>query len=401
MQRRHHRIRFRFTKEMLKLPTPIKVVSITAFIYTLGWAIIDPFFLIYLKKLFGDYTSVGVITALLYIFAIVWSMPLGQLLNRVSGKFVILLTLVMYFPLGYLLLALRTFTQFTILKLYNSFTAASLWISLEDYVREHSDKRKAYEAFGMFDTFCSLSYVIGPIIGALLLMKFGFNMFYVVSITSFLAFLISLTLKDGKKESILRGIKNVIKKDKIVRRGLSDFLRNKKLIKLEVMMSIYMFGISAMALLLPLFLKEHNATYLQIGIIFSLYYLPLVSESYFSTLTRKKALIRAALAASITLLVLMFFTSSIMKLFILILSFSFCTAAIMSVLRGKLTNYMPRKEIGEMSGIEHTTKYVAIGLGLVMSGIIADAFGLRYIFLMVAAALMGLLLLSLKKGFKF
>lgn len=139
---RRHTAKIKFTKEMLKLPKPIKVVSLVAFVYTLGWAMIDPFFFIYLKQLLGDYAAVGFLTALVYLFAILWCLPIGQILNRVSEKLIIVGTLVLYFPMGYLLITLTTFMQLALLKIYNSFTAASIWVSLEDYVREHVKKRK-------------------------------------------------------------------------------------------------------------------------------------------------------------------------------------------------------------------------------------------------------------------
>lgn len=394
---RGHRVKLTFTKEMLGLPRPIKMVSLAAFVYTLGWAIIDPFFFIYLKNLFGSYSSVGLITALLYFFAIIWSIPIGQLLNRVSEKIVIVLALVLYFPMGYLLLALKTFFHFTLLRVYNSFTAASLWVSFEDYVREHTDKRRAYEAFGMFDTLCSLAYVIGPVIGALLLIKYGFSMFYVISITSFLAFLIALTLEDHKKEKMTDGLSDLIKKDGLIKKGIKDFFKNKKLVRMEIVSSLYGFAIAGMVMLLPLFLKQENASYMQIGIISSLYYIPLLSESYFAVLKRKNTLLKIALLISAVLLIAMFLSQGIYQLFILVMIFSLCEAAILSVFRGRLTNCMPKKEIGELSGVEMSMRYMAAGLGLVISGIIGDLLGLKYVFIMVAITLLSIFLLISKK----
>jgi len=385
---------------MLKLPRPIKVVSLVAFIYTLGWAIIDPFFFIYLKSIFGNYTSVGLITALLYLFAIVWSLPIGQLVNRVSEKFLIVITLAMYFPMGYLLLAVRTIFQFAMLRLYNSFTAASIWVSLEDYVREHTDKKNVYEAYGLFDAFCSLSYVIGPVIGALLMIKYGFSMFYVISITSFIAFIIALTLKDYKKEGIVKGVSDVLRKDGFAKKGIKDFLKNKKLVRVELISSLYTFCLSSIAMLLPLFLREQQATFLEIGVIASLYYLPLISESYFSTFKRKNILLKSAILSSIILLTIMFFTTNIYSMFTLVFAFSFFEAAILSVFRGKITGFMPKKEMGELSGVEMSIKYLAAGLGLVVSGVIGDLLGLKYVFLMVAAIGGIILLLLSKKEFK-
>ncbi len=398
---RRHKVKLRFTKEMLKLPRPIKLVSLVAFIYTLGWAMIDPFFFIYLKNLLGGYASVGIITAILYLLAILWSLPIGQLLNRVSSKFLIVVTLAMYLPMGYLLVKLKTITQFVSLRVYNSFTAASIWVSLEDYVREHTGKKKAYESFGFFDAACSLAYVIGPILGALALMAYGFSMFFVVSVTSCIAFLVAMTLKDHKKEGMMKGINDTIRKDGLCKKEFKDFFKNKKLVKIETFSFLYTLSGGAMAMLLPLFMNEQKATYLQIGIISSFYYLPSISESYFSTFRDRNRLLRIALAIAVLLLLSMFLTKSIYLLFFLVIALSFCTTAIYTVIRGKLTTCMPKNEVGELSGVDMSIRYMAAGLGLVIAGIVAQIMGLKYVFIMVAVAMTILLLLTSKKEFKF
>ncbi len=398
---RRHKVKLKFTKEMLKVPRPIKVVSLVAFIYTLGWAMIDPFFFIYLKNLLGGYASVGIVTAILYLLAILWSLPIGQLLNRVSSKFLIAVTLVMYLPMGYLLIKLKTLMQFILFRVYNSFTAASIWVSLEDYVREHTGKKKAYESFGFFDAACSSAYVIGPILGALALTAYGFSMFFVLSVTSFIAFLIAMTLKDHKKEGMIKGINDTIKKDGLCKKEVKDFFKNKKLLRAEVLSFLFTLSGGAMAMLLPLFMNEQKATYLQIGIISSFYYLPSISESYFSTFRNKNRLIRTALAIAILVLLSMFLTKSIYLLFFLVIALSFCTTAMYTVIRGRLTTCMPKNEIGELSGVDMSIRYMAAGLGLMAAGIVAQIIGLRYVFVMVAIAMSILLLLTSKKEFKF
>jgi MFS family permease len=385
---------------MLKLPRPIKMISLVAFLYTLGWAIVDPFFFIYLKQLFGNYASIGFLTAILYLLAILWALPIGQLLDRVSEKLIILITLTMYFPMGYFLITLRTFTEFALLKVYNSFTAASIWVSMEGYVREHANKKNAYKAFGLFDTLFTISYVIGPILGALLLMKFGFSMFFVISITSLLAFILALTLKDHKKEKLIKGLEDTIEKDGLFKKGFKDFIRNKKMMKIEIFSFLFTFGGTSMAMIIPLFLNQEKATYLQIGIISSLYYLPAISQSYFSTLKRKGGLIKTSLIVAALLLIAIFFTTKIYALFILFTGLSLATTAIYSVLRGGLTNCMPKKEVGELSGADMSLKYMAGGLGFLVSGVIAQALGLKYVFLMVAVMMIAMLVLTSRKEFK-
>ncbi|MFH1210382.1 MAG: MFS transporter [archaeon] len=398
---RRHKAKLTFTKEMLNLPGPIKTIGMVSFVYTLGWAIVDPFFFIYLKQLFGDYASVGFLTALVYLLAIVWALPIGQLLNRVSGKLMLAATLVLYFPMGYLLITLTTFTQFVFLKIFNSFTAASVWVSFEDYVREHVDRKRVYEAFGLFDALISLAYVIGPILGALLLMRFGFKMFFVISITSFIAFLLALTLKDHKKENMFRGIKDTITKDGFVKKEFKDLWRNKKLVKVELISFLFTFASTAMIMLVPLFLNEQKASYLQIGIISALYYLPSMSESYFSTLKSKKKLAHTGIIISMLLLIGMFFISNLYVLFALVLLLSLCMTAVYSVLRGVLSNCMPKKEAGELSGVDMSIRYTAGGLGLLISGFVAQITGLKSVFIMMAIILSAILILSSKKEFKF
>lgn len=398
---RKHRPKLRLTREMLSLPKQVKTISILVFVYSLGWAMVEPFLYIYLKEIFGSYTSVGIIVSLLFLFSIIFSLLIGPIVNRVSQKIMIIFTLALYLPLSYFLLNLKTFFEFALLRVYNSFTASSLWSSMEGYLRENADRKKIFEAFGLFDTMISLAYVAGPILGALLLVKYGFSMFYVISICSFLSIFVALTLKERKKEGFIQGMEDVVRKDRIVWKEIRDFLRDKKLVRIEILEFVYVFATAGIGMVLPLFLKEQNASYLEIGIIASLYYLPWISESYFSILKNRYVIMRNALLVGTALLIFIFLTNSMYSLFLLVFLLFTALTAVGTFLRGMITKCMPRKEIGELSGVDLSIKNLAAGTGLIVAGIISDGLGLKYVFLMTAILLTALFLMTSMKKFKF
>jgi len=154
---RLHRRALRFPGELAKLPKSVKIISLVVFIYYLGWGIAEPFLPIYFKQIFENYTSVGFVTGLLYILSLLWTLPIGDLTDKISKKKFIGLILFLYAPIGPLLLVLKNFFDFVLFRVYHSFLASSLWTCSEAYVREHSPKNKTAEAIGLFDTSSNIS----------------------------------------------------------------------------------------------------------------------------------------------------------------------------------------------------------------------------------------------------
>ena len=398
---RHYRYKLRYTKEMLSLPRPVKLISLIIFIYYLGWGIIVPYFPIYLRELFGNYTSVGLITGLLPLIAVFIYLVIGPLVDRVSKKNIISLMLLFYLPLSYILLSLKTVIGFVYFRVYHAFIATSLWASTDSYLRVHSPKGKAAEAIGLFDSSFTLSLIIGPIIGAFLITIYSWNIFYAVSIFAFIAFLVSFILPDHKKETFISGLRHMFK-DHFVKKEFSDFINNKQLVRFSAFMFFFYLATSVISLAIPLFLRSIGTDLFKIGLISSLFNLPWLFESYFSVTKNKKRLVLTALFFATLFLVLLFFAKDLYILAIILFVLGLSLAAVLPIMQGRITELMPKKEIGELVGVNSSIWNIATGFGPLLGGILADSYGLRYLYLLSSIIFLILLFVAYaSKSFGF
>ncbi len=388
-----------FSKEMKSLPKSIKMVSLVLFIYSLGWGIISPFIPIYYQSLFGSYTKVGFVTALLPIFAMLLDIPIGSIVNSVSKRRIMQFALLLYLPFSYFFLSFRSLLAFSAFRFYHAFSATSFWISAESYTRYHSPPWKATLSISLYDAAGTLALILGPIIGGILFSELGFNLFYSVSIFAALALLLSFFMPDhDPNKGIKKAFTNLMHWQKF-KDLVNEFMTNSPLVKVNAFLFFFRLCFSFLAMLLPLFLKELGASYFKIGIVFSLFYLPLVFEPYFAMFAKKKYALRLGLFFSSGLFFFLFANNELPYVFLYSMLLALTFAAIIPIVQGRITELMPKDKIGDLTGFGFLFGDLSAAIGPLMAGIIADAFGIKYVFLIGAVITFALGMLALTKLF--
>ncbi len=402
MRHRHIKLISVFS-ELSSLPSSVKIIGFLIFVYYLGWSIVSPFFPLYLDSILSNYTEIGIIMGLVYILCFFWFLPLGELSDKVSKRFMIIITLFLYLPMGYILLSLKNFLHFVLFRFYHSFLSSSIWLNTEALVRQHSPKKKTSESLGFFDISWVLSLVIGSALSGFLFMKFGFSIIWFITVFSFFGLLVSFSIKDKKIKGFWSSTKEIIIKDKIFKKEIIDFSKNKELIKFSVLSFFIYFCISFLFMLLPLFSSKLGATPIQIGLLFSLFFLPRLSEGYFSVLADKfgkRIILMKGLFFSFVFFFLMFFVENLAFLFLIAFLLSFLGfSVVLPPLLGRTTELMPKKNIGEMTGMIGSLSNLGRGISPIVAGLIADFFGLRYVFLLGSFISLALLIYSFKLKF--
>jgi len=395
MQIRHY-FPFRYLKfprEFLKLPRAIRISFVLFLIYYLGWGIVTAYEPIYIKNVVGSYSNVGFTFAIFNILALFFSLTLGALLDRVNKKNVIRFFLLFYIPFSYLFLKIRTLSQFLAFRAYHGIIATGLWISGESYVRQHSPKGKAVESITLFDLASILALIIGGILGAYLIYKIGFNIFYAVSFFAFLSLLFSNLLPDHEKSNfkikIFRGI----------RKELKDLKENKDLKRFLFFLFFFVIASGSMGMIFPLFLKYIGAELWQIGLIYSISMSPFLFEGFFALFKKRTRLLKVSLFFASLMFLSMFFIRNILIIFIASLAISICFSAIGPILSGRLTETMSPRKRGELTGLIGAMRHIGLIITSLSSGFIADALGLNFVFLL-NFILLFFLLLIVKKVFK-
>lgn len=360
-------------------------MSFTFMLYMMGWGVIAPFMAIYIKQFVGSYTNLGLIYFLFYLTATIWCIPFGEFIDVASKKWSMMGILFLYIFIGPWFLLLNGFLSVVFLRIYHGMLSSSIWVTGDSYIREHSPKRKTAEAMGFFDSAYGLGVVLGSFLGGYLMNIFGFDMFISISISAALAlFFVIFFLPDRKRKAhILKGLKAVTKTE-FLTAEFSYFWSHKKLVKLSLLSFLLFKAAAILILLLPLFVFEMGEGYFYVGLIIGVFYIPKVFESVFSHLAdknSKKSIILIGTSYAVAFFLLIYFTESKLVLFILAFFVSLAFALIAPSIEGAITSIIPRKKIGEISGILRTVKLAAEGLGALIGGIISDIFGIQYVFL--------------------
>lgn len=389
-----------FSNEMNSLPKSIKLISLVMFLYSLGWGIVTPFLPMYYQSIFGSYTKVGIVTALLPIFAILLDIPMGIIANSVSKRRMMQVALLLYMPFSSFFLSLKSLVDFTLFRMYHAAAATSLWISAESYTRYHSPPWKARLSISLYDAAGTLSLIIGPVIGGLLFGIYGFKLLYAISVFAGFALLLSFFMPDHDPHSKLSKTVSGMLHWRKLKDLYHELLNNKPLLKINFFMFFFRFCISFIAMLLPLFLKELGASYFKIGIIFSLFYLPLVFEPFFAMFASQKYTLKIGFFFSGVLFLLLFLNTDLTSVFIYSLLLALCFAAIIPSIQGRITNLMPKDKIGDFTGFGFVFADLSGALGPLIAGIIADALGIKFVFLIGAVITVFLGVLTLTRGYK-
>lgn len=388
----------RLSSRLLGMPKTLKLMSLIVFVYSLGWGIVEPFLPIYLKSLLATYTYVGVVIGMLSIFSIFWTLFFGCIIDKVSKKKIIALTFFLYLPFSSILLSLKSFASFIFFRVYHSLIASSFWTTSEAYIREHSPKHRASEAFGLFDMSYFLSLVVGPVIGGLLILRYGFSILYSISLFAAIALFMLLFLKGSRRKARLR---DILVPD--FKHEFKCFIEKKGLMVFSIVDFFIGFCTGVALMLLPLFAYNLGANYLQVGIVYSLFYLPFISEFYFSIkadCNGRKPLIITGLALGAAFFLFLFIVKDIVMLFACSFLLSIAFAIIQPALQGRITELMPKSEIGGLTGVTRSIWLLGMGAGPIVAGFVSDILGLRWAFAICSFTLLMLLIFCLKLKFE-
>lgn len=382
-----------------KMPRSIRRVSLVMFLYFLSWSLVEPFLPVYFKQLFGTFTAVSLVTALLYVFSIFWAIPYGKLIDDVSNKKLVSLILLLYLPMGPLLAILRTVGHFVYYRIFHAFLATGLWTTTEAYIRRNSPKEESAEAIGFFDSTVGFSILSGSILGGLIANKFGIvPLFYFMPVFVLFAFIASFFLPDLRKNfGLISEVKHAFSGSFFVRE-IKEFFTHPGIAPLAFIEFILAIAMSIPIILLPLFSDSLGASFMQIGLIFALFNLPTLLEAPFSLLGdrhgRKRMMLIGSTFAAFLFLVI-FFIRDLTSLFIGAMLLSAGFAMVLPSLEGAMTLRMPANKKGQFTAVSWDMRTLGAALGIFAVGPLADIFSVNAPFLLGVALMVIVFLVTI------
>jgi len=369
-----------FYKDINKIPSTIKLISLIFIVYGFSWGIINPFFPIFLKQNLSNYSLIGLVQLALPLTILFLAAPVGKFGDMVGKKKLIVIALLFYLLLGPFYMFSRSTTQFFATRIYHGIVWVFLWIPLLGLVRDFSGRKKVL-AIG---TFLS-SYNFGTIIGALTLAPIittFFPLHYIfipLIFTNFLSVLLFLKIP----EKIIPKVKVKFKLKDLYITEIKDFFKHSASKAIAFSAFSLKFTTIMVFLILFLFLREMGASLLQLALFYAVITVPRAMQAYFADLAEKvgkKFILLSGLLICFVSLFLIFFIKDLIPLFILGIVTSVGITMSSPVLEGFVTQLGLRKE-GEFTGVLEMIVCIGAVFGALIGGLLSDIFYLNFPFL--------------------
>jgi MFS family permease len=404
----HHELSFLYTrveKDFASIPKNVKRLTFGIFVYYLAWGIFDPFFSIFLHNLTGNYSLAGLFYGIFFLAGAILAVPIGDLADKVNRIKYVVASVLTYPVIGLLYFALAFFSSWAFLALLFFVRAAHgiiglFWVMVDSFIRKHSPKKRTSATFGLYITLQKLAFVLAPC--------FVIPLVYFLGITSntlhwlalvlipfpIVAALLIFRIKDSG-EAISAGVKDVIVNDGIFRKEFQDLNKLGFIGFFSLLLGFFMKAtITITMFLVPLYALSLNFSIVEISILFALVHLPYLLSFFLAELSDWFGKVNL-ITVGFVLAALAFFAISFAMevhfvIFVACLFLGLVLAILQPAINGLVTDITPRVQDGEMTGLFAATLKASGFLAVILLGVLSDAFGLQFPFLVFAVLLIAM-----------
>jgi MFS family permease len=186
-------------------------LSLSLFIFYLGWALVSPIFAIRVNEITGSLEITGVIFAILSMISLIFDIPVGIASDRFDKKRILQFSLFGYVVVGFLYTVVQDIVSLVLLRVFHSFISLVFWIVSWAILREMTDDKHREEEMGFYSSMNSIADMIGPLIGSSLIVLFSWRMpFYLMAIMCFISALSLSRIKVNKRVDTKPGFRDEI-----------------------------------------------------------------------------------------------------------------------------------------------------------------------------------------------
>jgi len=256
-------------KRALKLFLPI---SAAYFFFAFGWGLTTPIFSIFINNVTGDIFLTGIILGLWGIIGLFSDVPFGVLVDKVSPKKLIQISLAAYLLITIAYTFATNFPMLFFVRVMHSFFGALMWVAIWAYIYSKVEQKKAAQEIGLFSEFYDVAATAAPLLGGLIVAFSFFAPFYLLSIFCFIAFMvITLFMPEQKNHKTHDGYFVLMKREVIDIAKMGNIFYS-----LAIFMMIIFGTITIVLGFLPIILHSVGVGYELIGLILAATTLPAV-----------------------------------------------------------------------------------------------------------------------------
>ncbi|MDG7000364.1 MAG: MFS transporter [Nitrososphaerota archaeon] len=366
-------------------------ISTAFFIYTFGWGVTSPVFSIYVNNVTGSAFLTGLILSVTTMAGIFLNIPFGLFEDRLNMKRVLQVVLLFYSVLALLYPQANSFLPLLLLSVGRGLASSFLWLTSWAYIFTYTDKTVKGKETGFFSDMNDLASALSPIVGGLVSILSFFLPFYVLSLTSFIAFaVVSVRLKETPKPE-KAPLKLQISK-------LSGYMHDRRFVKTVVLIILFYALINIYYSFFSVFLNDEGISIPLIGVILTVALLPAVSLEVpmghlMDTHGIRKMLSLAVVLTTITA-VLIPLSSNLFYTIVLVTAFTVSYTMIFIALYSRMSDIMRQDKVA-MTGAIATFKDLGYTIGPLLAGELIGLISIRSTFFVAGAAFILLLPVAL------
>jgi DHA1 family multidrug resistance protein-like MFS transporter len=319
------------------------------------------------------------------------NIPFGIIENKLNMKRVLQVVLLFYSGLALLYPQATTFLPLLALSVARGLASSFLWLTSWAYIFTYTDKPVRGKETGFFSDMNDLASSVSPIVGGILSIGSFFFPFYVLSITSFIAFLVvSFRLK-----AVPKAKKASLEHQMIT---LSRHMRDKRFMKTVFMIVVFYALINVYYSFLSVFLNDEGISIPLIGVIMTIALLPAVALEVPTGHLLDRYGVRRILSIAVLLTTvtaaMIPLSENIYYAAFIVTAFTVCYTLIFIALYSRMSDVM-RKDKVAMTGAIATFKDLGYTLGPLLAGALIAFIGIADTFIMTGAAFILLLPVTL------
>ncbi len=361
-------------------------LSILFFIVLLALGLITPYFSIRINEITGSLALTGIIFSLWGIVRLIIDIPIGCLCDKFNPKKILNLSLSLYaFVLLFYGLVNDIYSLF-IVRILNSIAGSLLWVSGWVILRTVSKSAHREENMGVFYSLQSIGSLIGPVIGALLIILFSWQYpFFVGCIIIVIALLFNIKYVSFPK--VARRKQNLIT---LIKNGFIEFKEFGRAGAGLALTIIILFVVISLSVdFLPLYYEnilniQEIGFLLAIGVGLPPVILSIPAGIFGDKYGRRNALILGFIFTIFGLSFLAFsntFLLALLSVLILNIGFTFLLPTINTL----VSDFARDKNYGDISGIAESIKDIGGIIGPLSAGILFQTIGFSKAYIIAAA----------------
>ena len=434
-------------KQLAEIPFSIKWVSISLFLFTMGWGLgADTFFSIYVKSIIGSGLNLTLIWTLLPIIKLLTVIPIGILNDKGMSKYLLLYGKIWYAISGafYFWAGFEQSAFFLICAvILNGIGSSTMYTTYRTLYWKKTQTNNRSKILGVYFSSINMAYVIGALISAFLVKYLDLPYMYLfVVIFAILSILQDSKIQDFVRRKFSKTWWKYLKKQNTdlpfeyeideEYQNMENILRKKNMLLLyfreifslspwkkmfEAMKSydgnMYV-ALSSQALVnfmnyvgflfIPLVAMQNNLSLSEIAILFAVMRLPYLVNILIGNIWdkySKKILITILVLFSAGLFFWLGSTSSFMAIVVASFGLSLAIAMLQPITSALILGYAKPKDKGLIAGMQEFSSKIGEIIGSLGIGLLTALVGMNvaFQFLWCALAVLGGYLL-LKKLFQ-